>query len=71
MGKQFTYVGPHDEVDVLGQVVKHGGRITVEGDAADSLAEQPDNWSPFGHKPKKKPAPAAAETPAGEGSDDA
>lgn len=43
---EFTYVGPHDGVDVEFQPepVAHGGRVTVSAGVAKTLRDQPDNW---------------------------
>ena len=43
---EFTYVGPHDGVDVEFQPepVANGGRVTVSADVAKTLRDQPDNW---------------------------
>ncbi len=47
----MTYVGPHDEVDVLGVTVKRGEAADLPND----LLEQPDNWQPVkAATPKKK-----------------
>lgn len=51
---KFLYVGPHDAVDVLGQVVEQGAEIDVSSDAAKGLADQPDNWQPIKASSKKE-----------------
>lgn len=41
---KVTYIGPHDAVEVLGQVCENGESIDVPSDAASSLLKQPSNW---------------------------
>ena len=43
---EFTYIGPHDGVDVDFQSVPvgQGTKVTVDTGVAKSLRGQPDNW---------------------------
>ena len=47
----LVYVGPFDEVEVAGMVVKNGGEVEVpavlagEAPAGSGLLAQPDNWT--------------------------
>jgi hypothetical protein len=59
--KRITYVGPHDEVEIEHPVagwltVARNGEITVGGDLADALLEQPTNWQPAAVETPAKPA---------------
>ena len=70
---KFKYVGPHDQIDLIGSgTVSRGGVVDVVGPVAASLAEQGD-WQriaapkPRRTKTKTKPAtgkngPAAEKT---------
>jgi len=45
MALRLKYVGPHDEVECLGVVVKRGD-VGEFPDEATDLLDQPDNWQP-------------------------
>lgn len=49
------YVGPHDAVEVAGQVVERGAAADL-GDLEKHLLEQPDNWQPVKVATKKQEA---------------
>lgn len=62
-----TYIGPHDEVEVAGHVVKRGQSIEVDKELADGLDEQPDNWAtpgkPVAKQAARKPRPTKKDEP--------
>lgn len=44
---RIKYVGPHDEVEVVGlSPVARGADVDCPADLAKSLLEQADNWQP-------------------------
>jgi len=43
---KIKYVGPHDAVEVAGQVVKQGESAEFPAEIAKSLLEQDTNWQP-------------------------
>lgn len=51
---KFTYVGPHDAVDIGGVTVLSGGVFEASPEQTRSLSEQPDNWKPVAAPTKKK-----------------
>lgn len=51
--QQLTYVGPHDAVEVAGQVVAQGESAPFPDALAKSLLEQTDNWQPVKAPAKK------------------
>lgn len=55
MSQHRVYVGPFDEVEVLGQTVRRGEQIEVEAEEAERLDDQPDNWA----RPQTKAAKEA------------
>lgn len=57
---EFTYVGPHDAVDVEfhPEPVARGSKVTVTAELAKALRDQPGNWRET--KAPRKPRKAAA-----------